>query len=275
MIAAADGSGQRALSTLTRPQFLQLERSGMVAGRSNASPPARSKARATLSLAHPSHRHEDRHDQASRRRHLGESAPIGVAARRQRARLRQRAQRFRRAEFAALVPFLSRGEPRRITNDLNLYSGAKITADGSALVTSQATLISRLWVAQAGAAALSRIRRQSHHLRHWPRGWLSRHRLASRWTHSCKPITPAEKLDCPSAIPPEMHRVTCAQQRHQLTSLSLRRFWRVRLRRTERRRRANFSRVARRRHSCSRHHEWHRQRACLLPRWQVDRLSPP
>jgi serine/threonine protein kinase len=46
------------------------------------------------------------------------------------------------------------GEPRRITNDLNLYTGAKITADGSALVTSQATLISRLWLAQSGAAAL-------------------------------------------------------------------------------------------------------------------------
>ena len=46
------------------------------------------------------------------------------------------------------------GQPRRITNDLNLYFGAKVTADGSTLVTSQATLISRLWVAQAGAAAL-------------------------------------------------------------------------------------------------------------------------
>ena len=46
------------------------------------------------------------------------------------------------------------GKPRRITNDLNLYFGAKVTADGSTLVTSQATLISRLWVAQAGAAAL-------------------------------------------------------------------------------------------------------------------------
>jgi serine/threonine protein kinase/Tol biopolymer transport system component len=46
------------------------------------------------------------------------------------------------------------GEPRRITNDLNLYFGAKVTADGSSLVTSQATLISRVWVAQNGAAAL-------------------------------------------------------------------------------------------------------------------------
>ena len=46
------------------------------------------------------------------------------------------------------------GEPRRITNDLNLYFGAKVTADGSSLITSQATLISRVWVAQNGAAAL-------------------------------------------------------------------------------------------------------------------------
>ncbi len=46
------------------------------------------------------------------------------------------------------------GEPRRITNDLNLYFGAEITADGSQLISSQATLISRLWVTQAGAAAL-------------------------------------------------------------------------------------------------------------------------
>ena len=46
------------------------------------------------------------------------------------------------------------GEPRRITNDLNLYFGAKVTADGASLVTSQATLISRIWLTQAGAAAL-------------------------------------------------------------------------------------------------------------------------
>jgi len=43
---------------------------------------------------------------------------------------------------------------QRITNDLNIYVRASLTADGSSLVSVQAVLISKLWVAPAGAAAL-------------------------------------------------------------------------------------------------------------------------
>jgi serine/threonine protein kinase/Tol biopolymer transport system component len=44
-------------------------------------------------------------------------------------------------------------EARRITNDLNFYSGTSITADGSALATIQATLTGNLYVAGFGSAA--------------------------------------------------------------------------------------------------------------------------
>jgi len=42
-----------------------------------------------------------------------------------------------------------RGEPRRVTNDLNNYDQVSVTADGSALVTVQADRQSHLWVAPA------------------------------------------------------------------------------------------------------------------------------
>jgi serine/threonine protein kinase len=47
------------------------------------------------------------------------------------------------------------GEPRRITNDLNFYVGATITADGSALATVQLSLVANLWVTNFGGAAAS------------------------------------------------------------------------------------------------------------------------
>jgi Tol biopolymer transport system component len=46
------------------------------------------------------------------------------------------------------------GEARRITNDLNTYSGASVTADNSSLVAVQRAVTSSLWVIPAGAAAL-------------------------------------------------------------------------------------------------------------------------
>jgi serine/threonine protein kinase len=45
------------------------------------------------------------------------------------------------------------GEPRRITNDLNFYLGATVTADGSSLATVQLSLVANLWVANFGGAA--------------------------------------------------------------------------------------------------------------------------
>ncbi|MFZ0882884.1 MAG: protein kinase [Candidatus Acidiferrales bacterium] len=42
---------------------------------------------------------------------------------------------------------------RRITNDLNFYSGASITSDGADLATVQVTLTGNLWVAGFGSAA--------------------------------------------------------------------------------------------------------------------------
>ena len=47
------------------------------------------------------------------------------------------------------------GEARRMTNDLNYYSGASITADGNTLATVQWSVHSSLWV-QRGRAAFSR-----------------------------------------------------------------------------------------------------------------------
>jgi Tol biopolymer transport system component/DNA-binding winged helix-turn-helix (wHTH) protein len=48
------------------------------------------------------------------------------------------------------------GEARRITNDLNTYLGASLTADGSALVTVQTDRAPNIWVAPAGDAARAR-----------------------------------------------------------------------------------------------------------------------
>lgn len=44
------------------------------------------------------------------------------------------------------------GEVRRVTNDLNSYAGASLTADGTTLVTLQTDLISNVWVAPDGDA---------------------------------------------------------------------------------------------------------------------------
>jgi serine/threonine protein kinase/Tol biopolymer transport system component len=45
------------------------------------------------------------------------------------------------------------GEARRVTNDLNFYDGASITADGSALAAVQLSFAGTLWVANLGSAA--------------------------------------------------------------------------------------------------------------------------
>jgi Tol biopolymer transport system component len=47
-------------------------------------------------------------------------------------------------------------EVRRVTNDLNTYLGASVTADGSALVTVQTDRVPNVWVAPAGDAARAR-----------------------------------------------------------------------------------------------------------------------
>ena len=47
----------------------------------------------------------------------------------------------------------SQAEARRITNDLNFYTGATITADGSALATVQVSLVASLWITNFGSAA--------------------------------------------------------------------------------------------------------------------------
>lgn len=44
-------------------------------------------------------------------------------------------------------------EARRITNDLNYYTGASITSDGSEIATVQVSLTGNLWVSNFGAAA--------------------------------------------------------------------------------------------------------------------------
>src|SRR5271169_6640450 len=44
-------------------------------------------------------------------------------------------------------------EVRRITNDLNFYSGTSITSDGSALATAQVSLTGNLWLANFGGSA--------------------------------------------------------------------------------------------------------------------------
>ena len=48
------------------------------------------------------------------------------------------------------------GEVRRVTNDLNTYVGASMTADGSALVTVQTDRVPNIWVVPAGDAARAR-----------------------------------------------------------------------------------------------------------------------
>jgi Tol biopolymer transport system component/DNA-binding winged helix-turn-helix (wHTH) protein len=48
------------------------------------------------------------------------------------------------------------GEVRRVTNDLNTYLGASLTADGSALVTVQTDRVPNIWVAPAGDASRAR-----------------------------------------------------------------------------------------------------------------------
>jgi eukaryotic-like serine/threonine-protein kinase len=45
------------------------------------------------------------------------------------------------------------GEARRITNDLNFYTGASITADGATLATVQLTFTGNLWTAGLGSAS--------------------------------------------------------------------------------------------------------------------------
>jgi serine/threonine protein kinase len=45
------------------------------------------------------------------------------------------------------------GEARRITNDLNYYSGASITGDGSTLATVQWSAVSSLWTTAAGSGS--------------------------------------------------------------------------------------------------------------------------
>ena len=45
------------------------------------------------------------------------------------------------------------GEAHRVTNDLNFYDGASITADGSALAAVQLSFAGTLWVANLGSAA--------------------------------------------------------------------------------------------------------------------------
>ena len=51
---------------------------------------------------------------------------------------------------------LPSGETRRVTNDLNTYLGASLTADGSALVTVQTDRVPNVWVAPSGDAARAR-----------------------------------------------------------------------------------------------------------------------
>ena len=51
---------------------------------------------------------------------------------------------------------LPAGEVRRVTNDLNTYLGASVTADGSALVTVQTDRVPNVWVATSGDAARAR-----------------------------------------------------------------------------------------------------------------------
>jgi Tol biopolymer transport system component/DNA-binding winged helix-turn-helix (wHTH) protein len=51
---------------------------------------------------------------------------------------------------------LGAGEVRRVTNDLNTYLGASLTADGSALVTVQTDRAPNIWVAPSGDAARAR-----------------------------------------------------------------------------------------------------------------------
>jgi eukaryotic-like serine/threonine-protein kinase len=48
------------------------------------------------------------------------------------------------------------GEARRVTNDLNTYGGASLTADDSALVTVQTDRVPNIWVAPAGDAVRAR-----------------------------------------------------------------------------------------------------------------------
>lgn len=48
------------------------------------------------------------------------------------------------------------GEARRVTNDLNTYLGASLTADAGALVTVQTDRVPNIWVAPAGDAARAR-----------------------------------------------------------------------------------------------------------------------
>jgi Tol biopolymer transport system component len=48
------------------------------------------------------------------------------------------------------------GEARRITNDLNTYQGASLTADGTSLVAVQTDRVPNIWVAPGGDAARAR-----------------------------------------------------------------------------------------------------------------------
>jgi eukaryotic-like serine/threonine-protein kinase len=154
MIAAADGSGQRILTTLTGFNSFSLN------GPAWSPDGERIAAGAIEGEANNYHWHIHLIDtKTGTIKHLGDDIwvnPRQLAWLPDGSGLVFASARKDSGALNSQLWFLSYpdGQPRRITNDLNLYFGAKVTADGSMLVTSQATLISRLWVAQAGAAAL-------------------------------------------------------------------------------------------------------------------------
>jgi len=154
MIAAADGSGQRILTTLTGFNSFSLN------GPAWSPDGERIAAGAIEGEANNYHWHIHLIDtKTGAIKHLGDDIwvnPRQLAWLPDGSGLVFASARKDSGALNSQLWFLSYpdGQPRRITNDLNLYFGAKVTADGSMLVTSQATLISRLWVAQAGAAAL-------------------------------------------------------------------------------------------------------------------------
>ena len=154
IIAAADGSGQRALATLTGLSTFSLN------GPAWSPDGARIAVGAIEGQGSSYHWHIHLVDTTNGSiKHLGDDIwvnPRQLAWLPDGSGLVFASARKDSGALNSQLWFLAypAGEPRRITNDLNLYFGAKITADGSSLVTSQATLISRVWVAQAGAAAL-------------------------------------------------------------------------------------------------------------------------
>jgi serine/threonine protein kinase/Tol biopolymer transport system component len=154
IIAAADGSGQRTLATLTGLSSFSLD------GPAWSPDGARIAAGAIEGQGSSYHWHIHLIDTTTGAiKHLGDDIwinPRQLAWMPDGSGLVFPSARKDSGALNSQLWFLSypAGQPRRITNDLNLYFGAKVTADGSSLVTSQATLISRVWVAQSGAAAL-------------------------------------------------------------------------------------------------------------------------